>query len=185
MGGTNRQRETSVGCVKLAGRPPDREGCPHVPRASEVRGGFRAIGVAVSRLARPILAKRGGGILVRLKAEWAAVAGPEWAEVAWPNALGRDGALKLRAESGVALDLQHRAPLIIERINQYFGRTVVTRLVLVQGPLPLRAEPGRRPAQTLAAAKETALDDRLSAVADPELRTALARLGRAVASRED
>ena len=109
--------------------------------------GFRAVGVAVSKLAAPIITRRGGGILVRLKADWAAIVGQDWAEVSWPTALGRDGVLRLRATSGAALDLQHRAPLMIERINLFFGRSVVTRLALVQGPLPLAvgAEQARHP----------------------------------------
>ena len=88
-------------------------------------------------IAAPIVARRGGGVLVRLKAEWSAVAGAEMAAQTWPEKLGRDGALKLRVAPGFALELQHRAPLLIERINLFFGRAVVTRLVLVQGTLPL------------------------------------------------
>src|SRR5690349_14922086 len=50
---------------------------------SERHPGFRAVGVAVSKLAVPIIGKRGGGILVRLKADWAEIIGREWAEVTW------------------------------------------------------------------------------------------------------
>jgi hypothetical protein len=149
-----------------------------------MRGGFRAVGVAVSKLARPIVAKRGGGMLVRLKTEWAAIVGTDWAEVTWPTALGRDGVLKLRAASGFALELQHRAPLMIERLNLFFGRPVVTRLALVQGPLPLAAESTAPRIRRLAPSEEKALDEQLSEVADPELRSALAKLGRAVSGRE-
>ena len=74
---------------------------------------------------------------MRLKAEWSAVAGAELAAQTWPEKLGRDGALKIRVAPGFALDLQHRASLVIDRINFFFGRAAVTRLVLVQGTLPL------------------------------------------------
>ena len=100
---------------------------------SERRHGFRAVGLMVSKLAAPVVAKRGGGVLVRLKADWAAIVGPDWALVAWPAALGRDGALKLCTAPAAAIELQHRAPLLIDRINLYFGRSAVTRLILVQG----------------------------------------------------
>jgi hypothetical protein len=135
----------------------------------------------VSKLAAPIIAKRGGGGLVRLKGEWAAIVGAEWATVAWPSALGRDGALKLRTPATAALELQHRAPLLIERINRFFGRSLVTRLVLVQAPL-LPDSPSRdRPAAVVVATQVTAtLDARLSAIANPDLRAALAKLGHAV-----
>jgi hypothetical protein len=193
MGGTNRQRNAAKSDPSLAGpareserRTSRREHGSRVPgNASAMRGGFRAVGVAASKLAAPIVARRGGGILVRLKAEWGAIVGSDWAEVAWPTALGRDGVLRLRAASGAALDLQHRAPLMIERINLFFGRPVITRLALVQGPLPLPPTPSRPTIRPLAPAEATALDEQLREVLDPELRAALARLGRAVSGGEN
>jgi hypothetical protein len=170
MGGTTRGRNAG----KVAGRTAERE---HPEREQR---GFRAVGVAVSKLTVPIVGRRGGGVLVRLKAEWAAVVGPDWAEVSWPATLGRDGVLKLRAAPGTALELQHRAPLIIERINLFFGRAVVTRLALVQGPLPLVPRFRRTVIPPLSQGEAEALDRRLSAIADPDLRAALAGLGRAV-----
>ena len=98
-------------------------------RESERDGGFRAVGVAASKLAAPIVTRRGGGVLVRLKSEWLAIIGADWAAVTWPSALGRDGVLKLRASSTAALELQHRTPLLIESINLFFGRAVVRRRI--------------------------------------------------------
>jgi len=146
---------------------------------SERRPGLRPLGGAVARLARPIVAK-GGGLLARLKADWPAIVGKELAAATWPSALGRDGVLKLRVAAGQALEIQHRAPLLIERINLFLGREALTRIVLVQGPLPL---PPRRPQPAipqLSAAETRALDDQLAPVSDPELRDALARLGRRI-----
>src|SRR5207302_3444914 len=105
----------------------------------ERRPGLRAAGLAASRVVAPVVAGRGGGILARLKAEWAAVVGSELAALTWPEAHSRDGALKLRVDSRFALDLQHRAPLVIDRITMFFGRASLTRLVFVQGGLPLAA----------------------------------------------
>ena len=150
-------------------------------RESERNQGFRAVGVAASKLVAPIVARRGGGVLVRLKSEWTAIIGADWATVTWPSALDRDGVLKLRAASTAALDLQHRTPLLIERINLFFGRTVVTRVVLVQGPLPLDSPPSGTGLRPLAESTIVIVDERLSEIADPQLRDALARLGRAVA----
>jgi hypothetical protein len=174
MGETNRQRKASGNATSLPGRSAE----------SERRQGMRALGVTISRLAAPIVAARGGGALVRLKAEWRAIVGRDWAEVTWPSALGRDGVLRLRTTSVAALELQHRAPLIIERINLFFGRQIVTRLALVQGPLPLAPAPGRPPIRPLSPRQAEALDSQLSGVSDRELRAALARLGRAMAGRE-
>src|SRR5580700_6623491 len=173
MGKTTRRR----GAAKVAGPAAERE---HPKREY---WGFRAVGVAVSKLTVPIVTHRGGGTLVRLKAEWTAIVGPDWAEVSWPATLGRDGVLKLRAAPGAALELQHRAPLLIERINLFFGRSVVTRLALVQGPLPFDS-PLREPVvPALAAGEVEVLDERLSGITDPELRAALGRLGHAIIGR--
>lgn len=170
MKAPNRQAGLADGGGSLAGPAP----------GSERRHGFRALGVAVSAIAAPIVGKRGGGVLVRLKAEWAAIVGADWAAVSWPAALGRDGVLKLLTAPAAALELQHRAPLLIERINHHFGRAAVTRLSLVQGRLPARAAAGGVLPRALEPNEAAALDERLREVADPELRAALARLGRAV-----
>jgi hypothetical protein len=156
----------------LSGAGPERERRP----------GLRAIGLAAARLAAPIVARRGGGILARLKAEWPAVIGAELAAASWPDRLSRDGVLRLRVAGTLAPDLQHRAPLLIERINLYFGRSAISRLALVQASLPLPSAPARRAQPPLPASEAQALDRQLDAVADPELRAALARLGRLVAA---
>jgi hypothetical protein len=162
----------------------NRQGGAPTPLAeAERRYGFRAIGVAVSQVAAPILRKR-GGLLARIKADWGRIVGEAWAGVSWPMALGRDGALKLRVVSAAALDLQHRAPLVIEQINLYFGRPVATRLVFVQGPLPLAPPAVPSPSAPLAAGMAEALDRRLAHISDPDLRAALVRLGRAVVAAE-
>jgi hypothetical protein len=146
---------------------------------------MRAAGVAAARIAGPIVARSSGGMLSRLKAEWSAAAGADFAAACWPEALGRDGALKLRVEPSQALELQHRAPLLIERINGFFGRGVVARLVLVQArrvgtsraAMPAHPEP-------LGAAEAKALDTKLEDVTDPELRAALSGLGRLVLGKD-
>ena len=152
----------------------------------ERRPGFRAAGASASRIVGPIVARHGGGVLARLKSEWAAIVGPELAAVTWPEALARGGALKLRVASHKALEIQHRAPLVIERINLFFGREAVTRLALVQGALPLPgATPAREPVRALAARETAALDHQLAEIGDPELRQALDRLGRAVIAAKE
>jgi hypothetical protein len=157
----------------------DRRSLNPRPREGERRQSFQAVGVTVSTLAGPIIAKRGGATLVRLKAEWAAIIGAECAAVSWPYSLGRDGVLKLRVAPGAALELQHRTPLLIERINLFFGRSAVTRLALVQGPLPLDSASRDPRVAPLAVRKVVGLDERLSGITDPELRSALGRLGHA------
>ena len=148
--------------------------------AGERRPGFRAAGANLARIVPPIVARHGGGLLARLKAEWVAIVGPELALSCWPEGLARDGALKLRVVPAKALELQHRAPLVIERVNLFFGRAAVARLSLVQGPLPLVPAAPREASRPLVSGEAAALDRQLESVANPELRDALARLGRRI-----
>ena len=160
--------------------PARREG-----RAPPTRGGgLRAAGLAASRLAAPIIARHGGGILASLKAQWAAAVGADITAASWPEALARGGVLKLRVAPPGALELQHQAPLVIDRINLYFGRAVVTRLAFVQGPLPRASAPRRPPPGPLDVAEAEALDRALAAITDPALREALSGLGQAVLASE-
>ena len=161
-------------------RPDERR--PDERRPDERRPGLRAVGPLASRLAAPVVARHGGGILARLKADWPAVIGADIAAATWPQALGRDGVLKLRVAAATALELQHRGPLLIERINVYLGRPAVSRLVFVQGPLPL-APPARRGSlRQLGDAEAEVIERQIAAIGDSELKAALARLGKSVAS---
>jgi hypothetical protein len=76
--------------------------------------------------------------------------------------------------------VQHREPVLVERINAFFGYRAVARLALKQGP-PARAgnppPPQRRP---LKAEERQSLDQRLQAIDDAGLKAALQRLGEAV-----
>ncbi len=147
--------------------------------------GFRALGVAVSKLAAPVAAKRGGGVLVRLKADWPAIVGSEWAAAAWPAAFSREGVLKLLARPSAALELQHRAPLLIDRVNFYLGRTAVHRLVLLQATLSFGAAATVDPAPRFPDAGSTKAVETLSGISDPRLCAALERLARAITIAPD
>src|SRR5437763_11238692 len=162
------------------GRPDERR--PDERRPDERRPGLRAVGPLASRLAAPVVARHGGGILARLKADWPAVIGADIAAATWPQALGRDGALKLRVAAATALELQHRAPLLIERINVYLGRPAISRLVFVQGPLPLPPAARRSSPRQLGSGEAEAIERQIAAIGDSELKAALARLGKSVAS---
>jgi len=149
------------------------------------RGGLRALAGEVSRIAAPVLGKRGFAS-AQLVADWASVVGAELAgkispdRLSFPRGERCDGTLRLRVAPGFAPEVQHRTPLILERINGFFGYRAVSRLVLVQGPParpPRPAPPRPRP---LSADERAALDHRLARIADPTLRDALRRLGEAV-----
>jgi hypothetical protein len=149
---------------------------------------MRAIGAALAPITAPILGKEGIGT-AQLVAEWRAIVGEVLAEACWPIKLSfprgarREGTLRLNAVPALALEIQHREPVLIERINGYFGYRAVARIAIVQGPLPL---PDRAPPpelRPLDPSEARALAATVDTVSDPELRAALARLGAAMIGR--
>jgi hypothetical protein len=80
------------------------------------------------------------------------------------------------------VELQHATPTIIERVNTYYGYQAITDVKIVQGPLPQRVRPVRRPPK-LAPEREAALVREVGVIEDESLRDALARLGRGALAR--
>jgi hypothetical protein len=158
------------------------------------RGGLKSVGAHVVRLTGP-LARRRGTTTALLSAEWSSIVGPDIARHSLPERLigapvartgaptAGSGTLRLRVDGPLALELQHLAPQLIERINAHFGHRVVGRLQIVQGPLPHRSPPVRPHPAALDPARRQALQRRVASVADAGLRSALERLGRAVLAR--
>lgn len=147
-------------------------------------GGPLPVATLVSKLTRKVLGKYGfsyGGLIT----EWETIVGHDLAESCIPEKLTfpsnkRDsGVLRLRADGGAALELQHLEPQILERINSYFGYKAVSRLQLINGPVRRNA-------------KETSPKPRIQAppkfnpckVSDPKLREVLERLGKSMQQRE-
>ena len=137
------------------------------------------------RAAAEVLRRRGfahGAIVTR----WAEIVGAHLAAESAPERLvfRRDEAvgatLHVRAAGALALDLQHLAPIVIERINAFFGFSAVARIALTQGPLPRRK--AKRPAleRYLNAEESATLAAAVAPARDPDLREALAALGRRV-----
>lgn len=153
--------------------------------ADQRRGGMRAVASELPRIAAPVLGKRGlaeGQLIV----QWAAIIGADLAEHVSPDRLSfprgerQDGTLHLRVASGFALEIQHREPQLIERINAFFGYRAIARLRLVQAPAVRAARPAPILPLPLAANEQQMLDQRLAGIEDPELRAALQRLGASV-----
>ncbi len=122
-----------------------------------------------------------------LLTDWDSVVGPKLAartlplKLAFPRGRRENAMLHIRVAGALAVELQHAAPQVIERINGFFGYGAVARLKLVQGPVG--APPRPRPDPQVGAADERALGLATASIADPGLRDALIRLGRALYGR--
>ncbi len=157
--------------------------------SKERRGsaGPRAIAELSARLTRRPLGKR-GFTEAAVITEWPAIVGSLLGsstlplKIVFPPGQRAGGVLHIRVASGaVAAQLQHLEPLIVQRINGFFGYGAVIRLAISQGVVPKRPPRRGPPPPQLDAAAEAELEKRLEKVEDVELREALASLGRHLA----
>ena len=129
---------------------------------------------------------------------WDDIAGERLAAISrpvklqWP-ARGRDrpsdnasapATLVIRVESGFALELQHLAPVIVERVNAHFGWRCVSRLLLKQGPIAARPL-ARKAVRGTDKAAETAAEKLLGDGLEEPLRQALTHLGARVLAKPE
>ena len=159
---------------------------PDKPKFEWRRGG-RPRGLAeivdrttLRRLAKQRTAQR------ELMTRWPAIVGEALARHTAPDKLtparasGQGATLRVRAESSVALQLQHSEPQVLERINSHFGYRAVNRLTIVQGPLPQHKRRQGRPLPPISPEQERAAAGAVAGVSDGELAAALQALGRRV-----
>ncbi len=110
-------------------------------------------------------------------ARYAAVSAPE--SIRFPVGKKSGGTLTLVVEGAHAPMMQHVAPAIMERVNQFFGYEAVARIAIRQGLVQVEkrksrlAPPSLRPVTLPVDMKETLRD-----IADPELRQCLELLAR-------
>ena len=131
--------------------------------------------------------KRFGFVQSAVVSRWAEIVGARYAEVSAPESIrfptGKksDGTLTLAVTGAHAPMMQHVAPAIIERVNQFFGYAAVARVVIRQGampaPKPRAAPPSLKPVPA-------ELGDSLRNIADPELHAVLTALAGAVAASD-
>ena len=149
----------------------------------ERRGRVRTVGTILPRVAAKALGKRGLGE-AQLAQHWAEIVGDRLAAATSPEKLSfprgerRDGTLRLRVAPGIALEVQHSEPVLLERINGFFGYRALARLVLNQNWVPNQESRPRR--RSLRPDENEALERRVAPVADESLRGSLKRLGAAI-----
>lgn len=131
---------------------------------------------AVTALLKPLLKETGMG-LHELKRRWREVAGESFAR-ATPEKLAA-GVLTLSCPGALAPFLQQQVPLLMDRLKTAGAKVKSVRIEQRSAaPRPANVRPLTR---ALSRAEESALEQALDPVADPGLKSALMRLGRAVA----
>jgi len=130
---------------------------------------------------------RQGFASAELVTRWAEIVGIEVSahsepvKIQWPRAVDDEprppGVLVIRVEGPAAIEIQHLADVICERVNRFVGWRAIDRIALRQAPLRRVIRKSVRPADPTAAARLAAT---MTEIADDDLRQAVARLGVAV-----
>jgi hypothetical protein len=134
--------------------------------------------------------RRFGFVQSSIVSRWREIVGERYAGVSAPESIrfphGRrsGGVLTLVVEGAHAPLMQHVAPVIIERVNRFFGYPAVERVTFRQGLVQVEKAKAR-PAALPLAPLPAELGDSLRQVADPELRACLEALAQGLAAGEE
>ena len=132
--------------------------------------------------------KRHGFASTEIVTHWEDIAGPEIAahsepiKITWPRQNDAEepqpATLVLRCQGPAAIEIQHLAGVIVERVNRFLGWRAIDRVALRQAPLARRDKP--RPPPAIDAEEARRIAERMTDITDDNLRAALGRLGAAV-----
>ncbi len=146
----------------------------------------------VSPLTKDIMGKK-GVLFGRLLMEWAGIAGPDLASKAVPVEIKaaksegknpRQAALHLAVNGSHALEIQHEIPLLLERLNSFFGYKAITGIKLVQLPQPLKTKKKAPASLRPPAALPPEFEKIIATVPQNDLQEALKDLGKALTTRK-
>ena len=129
--------------------------------------------------------RRFGFVQHSIVSRWAEIVGERYARASCPESIkfpaGKKagGVLTLMVDGAHAPLIQHLTPMIVERVNRFFGYAAINRIVFRQGRPPAPAAKVERP-QLRPVPKE--LGEGLREIVDPELRACLESLASQIAA---
>lgn len=129
--------------------------------------------------------RRFGFVQHSIVSRWSEIVGERYAKVSCPESIkfpaGKKlgGVLTLMVDGAHAPLIQHMTPMIVERVNRFFGYAAINRIVFRQGKPPAPRPKPERP-QLGPVPKD--LGEGLREIADPELRQCLESLAAQIAA---
>jgi hypothetical protein len=133
--------------------------------------------------------RRFGFVQSSIVSRWREIVGERYARVSAPESIrfppGKRsaGVLNLVVEGAHGPMMQHVAPVIVERVNRFFGYCAVDRVQFRQGIVQVAKAKARVAPPSLRPIPPD-LGDSLRGIADPELRACLEALARSVADSD-
>ena len=123
--------------------------------------------------------KRFGFVQGAVVSRWAEIVGERYAKVSTPESIRFPARQEIGRHADPLVEgahaplIQHLAPMIIERVNRFFGYEAIDKVAFRQGRAARAAPKPQRPA---AAPVPKELGEGLRQIADPELRACLESL---------
>ena len=154
---------------------------PGIASADRHVYGPRGIGTLVPRLTRPAF-RRVNPAAAQVMADWSAIVGPALAAVTTPQRLTA-GQLTIACSGPIAMELQHLAGELIDRINTHLGSKTVASLRFVQ-TFATSPAAAAAPAAPISEDCVQRAEAAVAALPDGDLRRALADLGAAVLAEQ-
>src|SRR5690349_2446689 len=154
------------------------------PGESERSGRPRAAGELIGEIGGQSF-RRFGFVQHSIVSRWAEIVGERYAKASCPESIkfpaGKKagGVLTLLVDGAHAPLIQHLTPMIVEKVNRFFGYAAINRIVFRQGK-PLAPPPRPERPQLRPVPKE--LGEGLREIADPELRQCLESLAVQIAA---
>ncbi|HEX8442051.1 MAG TPA: DciA family protein [Allosphingosinicella sp.] len=134
--------------------------------------------------------RRFGFVQSSIVSRWREIVGERYAGVSSPESIrfppGKrsEGVLTLVVEGAHAPTMQHVAPVIVERVNRFFGYQAVARLAFRQGVVQLSRAKARVAPSSLRPVPAD-LGESLREIEDPELREVMAAVARGIGARDE
>ena len=110
----------------------------------------KTLAACIEPLTRPVL-KAQGLAGSRILTEWHSIVGAGLAvhtapeKLSFPPGKKTGGTLTISVENGFATELQHKQPVILERLAGYFGYAAIARITIAHTWHPAAAQPKRKP----------------------------------------
>src|SRR3954468_16232992 len=117
------------------------------------RGHARSAGELIGEIGGAAC-KKFGFVQASVVSRWHEIVGERYGKVSLPESIrfaaGKKagGTLTLLVEGAHAPLIQHLGPMIIERVNRFFGYAAIGKIAFRQGKLPRAAPKPRRPEPT-------------------------------------
>lgn len=180
----------------VANKSDSGKGLGSAPRRG--KGGFRRAGEDVAAILAPAF-KRRGFAQTDIVLRWGEIVGATLADqcrperLAWPRVIdgqersaAADGAiLHLSVTPGWATEIQHLEPLLIERVNRFFGWRAVTGIRMRQVHLKPKPVQQMRARRLLSESERVELDRVTAGVTDLDARRVLRQLGESIFTADD